>query len=614
MTISVACPKGHQLKADDKLAGKKLKCPKCASPIEVPVPVPEPELTVLDETELASDYQLAPMQSSPLVASEAIPSKDHSVASSQARPKKAQVNDKLKVALIAGIAGGGLIGLLGLVLVVAVMVSRDDKPVVTEEPTTPPVFTEDPVFTNDPEVALDDRHFDGEFDEPKFDEDRNVDRPADGGPHRCGNREMTVSQRPDNSRPTLLAGRSFLRNATNFRPCRSRNSLKAKVGGPLHLRALHIGDERLWEYSLPGIAFSTAYDPPTGRLAVCNDEQGLIIYDLDQVMEGNVAPVKMFPTQGLPTFVCLKPIGDKRIFCLASDQAQLQTIDADSLEITSDTKLDIEDFALYLDGSTTPQDPYIYFSTSNRFVGRINLSDGTQSELSTAKFTDFRVSPRWPSVVFAAAYHRQWIPGFVGRHRFVRRKQAELAGKQIQFARKRQSLPNVIGNFMSIDNFLFTPSMKVMTSELKYHAHACFQQRPVILGSNSLALVLASANDLQSMVMAPFPRDWMRKGHPYFPKDVRMRYAGVGGFKTRHLDVHVDDQRDAGLIVLDNRMLLVPLSNFGLPAEPDLRPKVQLASQLTPGQDYSVNLVRSTPPADFRIEFVPSAEGVERSI
>ncbi len=608
MTISVACPQGHRLNADDKLAGKKLKCPKCAAPVEVPVPEPEPELTVLDETELASDYQLAPMQSSPLVSPEANPSQDHATPASnapkQVPPKRAQANDKLKTALIAGIAGGGLIGLLGVVLVLVVVVSRDNEPVVAQEPSTPPVFTEDPVFTNEPEFALDDRHFD---DEPEFDEDRDVSKSNDG---------PTSMRQPANGRAAGqfepdASGRPIIPKKRNqLPPVLVKKQPQAEAEGPLDLKALNVGDPRLWEYGLPGIAFSTAYDPPTGRLAVCNDEQGLIIYELDSVMEGKAAPVKMFPTQGLPTFVCLKPIGDKRIFCLASNEAQLQTIDAESLEIVSDTKLDIEDFALYLDGSTNAQDPYIYFSTSNRFVGRVDMRDGTQSELSTAKFTDFRVSPDGRRLYLRPPTTGS---GFVGSWEdIVSYDQSKQNWQGSRFSRdKRQSLPNVIGNFMSIDSFLFTPSMKVMTSELRYHAHACFQQRPVILGSNSLALVLASANDLQSMVMVPFPKDWMRKDHPYSPKDFRTRYAGVGGFKTRHLDVHVDDQRDLGLVVLDDRMLLVPLSNFGLPAEPDLRPKVQLASQLTPGQDYSVDLVRSTPPAEFQIEFVPSARGVE---
>ena len=40
MPISIVCPQGHQLTAKEKLAGKKVKCPKCGSVVQIPAAEP----------------------------------------------------------------------------------------------------------------------------------------------------------------------------------------------------------------------------------------------------------------------------------------------------------------------------------------------------------------------------------------------------------------------------------------------------------------------------------------------------------------------------------------------------------------------------------------------
>lgn len=60
MPISVVCPQGHKLKAKEKLAGKRLKCPKCGSVVQIPElePLePDDELVSHESTE-PSDPQM----------------------------------------------------------------------------------------------------------------------------------------------------------------------------------------------------------------------------------------------------------------------------------------------------------------------------------------------------------------------------------------------------------------------------------------------------------------------------------------------------------------------------------------------------------------------------
>ena len=62
MPISVSCACGARLKVRDEAAGKRVKCPKCQAPIQVPeaeAPA-EPELQILDEPPAPPDPVAAP--------------------------------------------------------------------------------------------------------------------------------------------------------------------------------------------------------------------------------------------------------------------------------------------------------------------------------------------------------------------------------------------------------------------------------------------------------------------------------------------------------------------------------------------------------------------------
>ncbi len=65
MSILVTCPKGHQLKVKDSMAGKTGLCPLCKGQVYVYVPVPE-KVAISDEVIL--DF-LGPSQSGPTSSS-----------------------------------------------------------------------------------------------------------------------------------------------------------------------------------------------------------------------------------------------------------------------------------------------------------------------------------------------------------------------------------------------------------------------------------------------------------------------------------------------------------------------------------------------------------------
>jgi hypothetical protein len=64
-------------------------------------------------------------------------------------------------------------------------------------------------------------------------------------------------------------------------------SLAVKAA-PTDLQRIEL-DERLMGFDLPGLTWASAYDESSGHLAVTHDEYGVLIYDLDDLLQAKVA-------------------------------------------------------------------------------------------------------------------------------------------------------------------------------------------------------------------------------------------------------------------------------------------------------------------------------------
>ncbi len=90
--------------------------------------------------------------------------------------------------------------------------------------------------------------------------------------------------------------------------------------------------DRLEVFKLPGKTWAADYDRTSGRLAVTNDEVGIVVYDIDETAGGRAGPVGALPTEGLPTAVCFKPISQRRLLVAAGNKRpKAEVFDADNL-------------------------------------------------------------------------------------------------------------------------------------------------------------------------------------------------------------------------------------------------------------------------------------------
>lgn len=144
MPIKVVCPQGHKLSAPEKIAGKRVQCPKCKSVVQIPelespetdegqgvnaAPAPQPDADPLDLDPLAG--------SDPLADSDFAGAEDGSMldAAPGALPLKTEPSKGVPP-LVWALMGGGTV--LALVLIVGVamllMGAGEDEAVVADNP------------------------------------------------------------------------------------------------------------------------------------------------------------------------------------------------------------------------------------------------------------------------------------------------------------------------------------------------------------------------------------------------------------------------------------------------------------------------------------------------
>ena len=164
-------------------------------------------------------------------------------------------------------------------------------------------------------------------------------------------------------------------------------------------------DQRLDGFKLPGPVWASAYDEISGRLAITNDEKGVLIYDIDDLLSGDAVPLTAVPTDGLPTAVCVKPLQDRRAFVIAGQgNASLLLVDVESLQEIGRVPLKDLAYVDFLTGSANPDDPCVYYSThrsdwidpsiskediqqAGDRLGRVNLVTGEQEGHTKDRFS-----------------------------------------------------------------------------------------------------------------------------------------------------------------------------------------------------------------------------------
>lgn len=385
-------------------------------------------------------------------------------------------------------------------------------------------------------------------------------------------------------------------------------------------------DKRLFGFKLPGTTWAAAYDEVTGRLAISNDEKGILVYDFDELLKGNPGPVAILPTDGLPTAICLKALPDRRVFVIAGqDEARLHLVDTDSLEPIGTIKLEGLKFVDFLAGSPNPDDPFVYYS-SDRYqsvgasasegvenetadrLGRVNLVTGKQDGQTRVKFADVAVSSDGERLY---ARPNSSANGVTGNWSELLNYNGDHNRSRIRnWSRSSTTSPACsLGEFVCINNSVFNQSMSIQMAKLDYAPGALFHHRPLLVGLSKSAIVFGSANDYRQLASIPLPGNWLRTDRRADPSDFRLRHDVSPSVRTRFLDIKADGTRELAIVTFGEHLVLAPLDKIKLPSEPSLFVRTSLPKKVTPGVQFQMKLKADTEATVFK--YVPNTDWLQ---
>lgn len=407
-------------------------------------------------------------------------------------------------------------------------------------------------------------------------------------------------------------------------PTKPEAAPPARVPEPFDLTRIDI-DKRLDGFKLPGITWAAAYDEATGRLAITNDEKGILVYDLDDLLDGNPAPVATLPTDGLPTAVCLKTLPDRRAFVIAGqDEAKVVLVDSESLEPFGQIMLEGLKFVDFLTGSSNPDDPFVYYST-HRYkrigpsasetednktaerLGRINLVSGEQDGHTQQQFADVTVSANGELL-----YTREsFTPvGAIGAWSELLEFKGGSAGLNMGGLPRNYSKSPVclLGETISGDNSVYSQSMNIHMARLDYSPGAAFRHRPVLVGLSKGVVVFGSANDYRRLASIRLPMDWLPIDRVAQVDDFRLRHNLSPNVRSAFLDIRADSTREMAVLTFSEHLVVAPLDRAQLPDEPALFVRTSLPDRVAPGQLVQVELELETETEGVVFEYVPHTD------
>lgn len=312
MPIPVICPNGHRLTVKEEHAGRKVRCPKCQMTFEVP------------SGQVSAPLETYGLQTSQTTLADEQPQRPVSVRkprlNSAARKTSAKRPMSTGYRLKPIAAAGALVLLLA---VAGWMLTRGPSSAET--------------LAGSPQVATSEQSR-----RPQV--GSNASTPEiEASP--TGDDQNLADQRAANAAPVAAESQPP-------QPDAAQPEAPAAPREPWKLVPFRM-NKPLLGYKLPGNTWAAAYDEPTGRLAVTNDEAGIVIYRIDDILSGRFAPEKTLPTTGLPTAVFCKILVDRRVFVFAGkDDPQVALVDADSLEPLGEIPLQNLAHVELLDGST----------------------------------------------------------------------------------------------------------------------------------------------------------------------------------------------------------------------------------------------------------------------
>ena len=341
-------------------------------------------------------------------------------------------------------------------------------------------------------------------------------------------------------------------------------------------------DERLEVFKFSGQTWAADYDRESGRLAVTNDDVGILIYDIDETAKGRAGPVGALPTEGLPTAVCVKPMPTQRLLVIAGKKRpEVEVFDLDTFDKIGEVSAPNAKFLDYLGGNPNPEDPYVYYSTqrddqdaSRTFqperLGRVNVNSMEAEEVvvrygQPGRQSDAKVAAILFSDNGELLYLRDPHGGTTCVSFVTGADGIQLPKVHCQMGAAPTCAVGPYEQHVAFGMGVKNRYFRVHQGSAQFDIEAFFHARPLMVGFTGITLAFGSTNDYRAVASVPLPHVCLpAKGHE---NDFRLLARERAQFEAKFLKVFVDEHRNLTISVLPEYIVVAPLSRLDLPAE-----------------------------------------------
>lgn len=386
-------------------------------------------------------------------------------------------------------------------------------------------------------------------------------------------------------------------------------------------------DERLEVFKLPGKTWAADYDRESGRLAVTNDDVGILVYDIDETAKGRPGPVGALPTEGLPTAVCFKRTSQRRFLVTAGNKRpKAELFDADSLEKTGEVQAPDAKFLDYLGGNPSPDDPYVYYSTSRNDqdvsrqfkaeqLGRININSMEAETINVVAGQPGRQSAvEATAILFSDQGEMLYLRDSHGGTKCVTIEgSSEGTDAPVIWGGGPASPTCAVGandQLVAAGRFVLGRYFCVSLGRAEFDVEAFFPSRPLMVGFTANSLAFGSTNDFKTVARVPLPSLCIKSKGADRP--FRMLPRERPEFEATFLRVFVDEGRDLVIGVLPEHLLAAPLSRLNLPVQKSITVIKRLPMKVYVNAEVTLELETEAEDVTFEVGKGRDASGKVR--
>lgn len=380
---------------------------------------------------------------------------------------------------------------------------------------------------------------------------------------------------------------------------------------------------------LTSIAWSSAYDSNSGRVALTDDQNGIIIYSIDDLINNKFEPIASIAVKGKATSICLKPFGNSLWFaCVSSDSPEITLIDTTTLQVVRQIPVTPGTRLGFIASSKTPDDPYLYYirerensnSLDARF-GRMDLRNQMCEELIGCQFLDCQISPDGKSI-----YTKTHTTGTnkceyaYGSWDDFRRKHYD-SRRTVQITTQTGTSIRLLGKKVALESTYLEPSyggrMELAlreVSQAEFEPLARSDSKPLALGLSDSGFVVGSTTTGKPYVDFRVPRSLERSKQEIdnsIKSDLRNRKRYGTQIGHAHVDGYVDDQRQVALAAIDDYLMLFAFNALDLPESDPLDLSIDFPTIASIDEPLKVNIPQSASENDveFTFKFLSNVKG-----